>query len=93
MLSNDSNPVIPTWTSGHVTVPSVLGGYSVAHIGPYAFAWCGSMTGVTIPDSVQDINMNAFMECTSLKAVTLPGSVTGVGQAAPPWRSCRSRLP
>ena len=82
VLSNDSNPVIPTWTSGHVTVPSVLGGYSVAHIGPYAFAWCGSMTGVTIPDSVQDINMNAFMECTSLKAVTLPGSVTGVGQDA-----------
>ena len=86
VLSNDNNPVIPTWTSGHVTVPSVLGGYSVAHIGPYAFAWCGSMTGVTIPDSVQDIDMNAFMECTSLKAVTLPGSVTGVGQNA--FRNC-----
>ena len=57
-------------------------------IGYEAFAYCDSLTSVTIPESVTTIGNNAFYHCTSLTSVTIPESITTIGEAA--FRSCDS---
>ena len=56
--------------------------YSVTSIGAWAFAYCRSLTSVTIPNSVTGIGFAAFYECSSLTSVTIPNSVTSIGDYA-----------
>ena len=72
-------PVIPKSTSGAITIPSTLGGYSVTSVGVGAFFGCSSLTSVTIPNSVTRIGDDAFRNCSSLTSVTIPNSVTNIG--------------
>ena len=51
-----------------------------------AFENCGSLTSVTIPDSVTSIGYEAFLGCTGLTSVTIGGSVTSIGSSA--FRNC-----
>ena len=51
-------------------------------IGDVAFAYCDSLTSVTIPDSVTTIGDYAFSGCDSLTSATIPDSVTTIGGAA-----------
>jgi len=51
----------------------------VTEIGDEAFAFCTSLTNVTIPDSVTKLGDNAFYYCASLTSVTIPDSVTKIG--------------
>ncbi len=62
-------------TGGFVTIPSSLDGYPVTVIGTQAFSLQSSVTGVLIPDSVVNIEMEAFKSCINLTAVTFPASV------------------
>ena len=48
----------------------------------HAFAYCISLTSVTIPDSVKSIGVYAFRGCTGLTSVTIPDSVTSIGEGA-----------
>lgn len=80
-------PSISPKPTGHVTVPSTLGGCPVTGIGEYAFYRCSGMTGVTIPDSVTSIGEYAFSSCSGLTGVTIPGSVTSIGHGA--FYGCR----
>ncbi len=52
----------------------------------FAFAGCESLTSVTIPDSVTNIEENAFYSCESLTSVTIGNSVTSIGDSA--FSSC-----
>ena len=47
-------------------------------IGRSAFSGCGSLTSITIPDSVTSIGEFAFSGCTSLTSITIPDSVTSI---------------
>jgi len=47
-------------TVGAITIPSTLGGRPVVAIADYAFAGCGQLTSVVIPDSVLSIESYAF---------------------------------
>ncbi|MCK9316436.1 MAG: leucine-rich repeat domain-containing protein, partial [Verrucomicrobia bacterium] len=51
----------------------------VTSIGEYAFNYCGSLTGITIPDSVTSIGEGAFILCSSLTSITIPDSVKTIG--------------
>ena len=77
-----STPAVSTSTSGAITMPSKLGGYSVTSIGKYAFFNCTSLTSVTIPDSVTSIGSSAFYRCSGLSSVTIPDSVASIGSSA-----------
>ena len=55
---------------------------AVTKIGGDAFAYCESLTSVTIPDSVTTIGDYAFENCNSLTSVTIPDSVTSIGEFA-----------
>ena len=64
-----------------VVVPEKLDGRKVTDIGDSAFAFCESLTSVTIPDGVTSIGGNAFCVCSSLISVTIPDSVTYIGES------------
>ena len=72
--------------SGDVVIPSnVIYGemeYRVTSIGSSAFYWCGSLTSITIPESVTSIGSGAFSGCSSLTSITLPEGVKEIGDDA-----------
>ena len=72
--------------SGEVTIPSTVTyngtTYSVTSIGEMAFAYCSSLTSITIPNSVTSIGGSAFSGCSSLTSITIPNSVTSIGKYA-----------
>ena len=79
VIFNNDDSVIPKSTSGAITVPSTIGGYTVTGIGRDAFFECDKLTSVTVPDTVTSVDGYAFYRCTNLKTVELPLTVTHVG--------------
>ena len=65
-----------------VDIPAELGGKPVTEIGEWAFAYCSSLTEVTIPKSVTSIRAFAFRSCSSLTKVIIPEGVTSIGDSA-----------
>ena len=56
-------------------------------IGDYAFSGCRSLTNLTLPSSVTEIDYKAFEGCSGLISLTLPSSVTEIGDYA--FLGCR----
>ena len=92
VTSGGNSPAIPYETSGEITVPDTLGGYSVTSIGANAFSGeagsCYLLTGVTMPNSVTNIGYHAFFGCYDLLNVTIGSGVTSIGEEA--FADCRS---
>ena len=81
-VGSSLSTAVPGSTSGVITIPSNLGGYTVTSIGDYAFYCCSGLKSVTIPDSVTSIGDGAFYCCSGLTSVTIPDSVTIIGNWA-----------
>ncbi|MDB4500920.1 leucine-rich repeat domain-containing protein [Akkermansiaceae bacterium] len=73
---------------GDLLIPNEVDGLVVTSIGNGAFAFCESLTSITIPESVTSIGNEAFSDCTSLTSITIPDSVTSIGESA--FRNCSS---
>jgi len=56
--------------------------YNVTTIAISAFSYCGSLTNVTIADSVISIGDAAFTYCSSLTSVSIGNNVTNIGKSA-----------
>ena len=56
--------------------------YTVTKIGEWAFNKCNSLTEVTIPNTVDEIDHQAFYYCPNLKKVTIHEGVKTIGQTA-----------
>ena len=69
-----------------VVIPSTITNegqtYNVTSIGYGAFAWCNSLTTITIPNSITSIGGQGFYFCISLNSITIPNSVTYIGAEA-----------
>ena len=55
-----------------VVIPPEMDGKPVRVIGTRAFAGCGLLTGVTVPESVTEIGPYAFAGCDRLKNIMVP---------------------
>jgi len=60
--------------AGSIAFPAAYMGCPVTTIDTYAFAWCESITEITIPASVTVIGEGAFDGCTALETVNYCGS-------------------
>ena len=69
---------IPQDTVGAITVPSILDGCPVTHIGACAFSECSKLTSIMIPRSVINISSCAITYCSGLKSITIPSSVAEI---------------
>lgn len=65
--------------TGHVSIPSTLGGVKVTRIGAAAFRDCTNMTSVTIPTSVKSIEIGAFSGCKGLTSIDFPEGLKSIG--------------
>ena len=68
--------------SGALKIPATIEGKTVTSIGDKAFAFCTSLTSITIGDGVISIGEYAFDRCSSLTSITIPDSVTSIGAKA-----------
>ena len=71
-----------------VDIPAKIEGLPVATIGIYAFAYCESLTIITIPESVSQINIWAFKDCLSLISINIPDNVVYISSSA--FYGCKS---
>ena len=69
-------------TESEVTIPVSLNGYPVTAIGDGAFASCGILSQITVPDGVLSIGNSAFAACENLKYAHLADSITYIGEGA-----------
>ena len=69
---------------GDLSMYATIGGVAVTSIGDHAFAGCGELTSVVIPDGMTSIGSLAFSQCHKLTSVTIPNSITSIGNYAFP---------
>lgn len=65
-----------------VEVPAEFDGMTVTALAAGAFAGCGRLTAVTLPDTLQTIGEQAFSGCSALEEITIPQSVSSIGAYA-----------
>ncbi len=61
--------------SGNVEIPELYRGLPVTKIGYSAFGGCTKVTGITVPDSILNIEEKAFSGCTALTGIVLPNGI------------------
>ena len=66
-------------------IPDSLGGFQVTSIGNKAFAFCDSLTTISIPDSVTSIGDDAFHWC-NFRSIMIPDSIISIGSN--PFQGC-----
>lgn len=61
-----------------VTIPSMLGGYTVTKIGRDAFEGCENLENIILPENLTTIDAYAFYCCKGLKSITFSDKVTKI---------------
>ncbi len=68
-----------TNAEGFLEIPATIEGYPVTAIGWYSFFDCRRLTGVSIPDTVTNLEEGAFWDCRNLARADIPSNVTTMG--------------
>lgn len=72
--------------AGEVNVPESVTlnneTYTVTRIADFAFYDCGSLTKVTLPETIEYIGMYSFQNCYKLKSINIPQNVNVIGEQA-----------
>lgn len=75
--SDDSTSIVPSSTSGAVTVPGEISigdkTYAITAIPDGAFKDCSEITAIAIPASITSIAADAFNGCSSLESIKVAG--------------------
>ena len=79
-----------TAARGMVTIPAYVNAIPVTSVADGAFANCGAVTRVKLPQTVGTIGSRAFEGCTGLLSVDLPGRAFTLGEYA--FAGCTSLL-
>lgn len=87
-LIKNKTPNFNKLINGTITTVSESELGNIQSIGNNAFAYCTSLTSITIPNSVTSIGKQAFYRCEDLTNITLPNSITSIGAAA--FQDCSS---
>ena len=74
-------PAIDVNTTGEISIPGTLDGYTVVTIGKEAFRGC-KIEAVTIPAEVTYIDDNAFADCSNLVKVYCKGQPYDISETA-----------
>ncbi len=69
------------WCDFSSSIKRVIVDNGVTSIGDFAFAYCGKITGITLPDSLTAVGCGAFSNCTSLTSAVIPTEV----ELIPDW--------
>ncbi len=88
VILDDGSAEITGWRGPEteLTIPETLNGRQVTAIGDEAFFRCGSLSSVSVPDSVVSIGNTAFYDCDRLSSVSIGNGVREIG--ANPFWSC-----
>lgn len=88
-VGTGSDAAISTSTTGTITIPTTVNGYTVIGIADRAFKDCSGLTKVVIPNTVTYIGtmnfesaMGAFHGCTGITSFDIPSSVVTIGRGA-----------
>lgn len=57
---------------------SLAGCKALRSVGAYAFASCGSLSAVSLPDGLRSLGEGAFWECPALRSIALPVDMTAL---------------
>ena len=57
-------------------------GDGLTSMGEVAFGGCGSITNLSLPNTLADIPEGAFLQCIGLKNINLPNSLITIGESA-----------
>ena len=87
-LGNKDNPYVVLVKAENKYITSCEINEKTKFIYASAFAYCRSLTSITIPDSVTSIGNYAFRDCSSLTSITIPNSVTSIGDSV--FHGCSS---
>ena len=85
LLRNDNTYMVQgigSCRDSDVRIPDAYRNKPVTSIVGWAFAYCRSLTSITIPNGVTRIGSSAFYGCSELKSITIPNSVTSIGDCA-----------
>ncbi|MBR4171281.1 MAG: leucine-rich repeat domain-containing protein, partial [Kiritimatiellae bacterium] len=69
--SSSADTAVSPKPLGDMEIPSLIDDKSVTSIGPFAFANCYGLTGVTIPSSVTNIASDAFFGCRQIQSFSV----------------------
>lgn len=78
-IPDQKDPNNLPWKSVHEAIKEVVVSEGVTGVGKNAFAWCLSLTKVTLPKTLTSIGDYAFNNCQKLGEITIPDRVETIG--------------
>lgn len=69
-------------TQSSITIPEKISNIEVKNISKYVFYNDINLESITLPNTLENINIGAFKECTALKTINLPNDAIDILQLA-----------